>query len=102
GIGIAAVVVRGIARHSSKTVGNFWVDVVRVSYYLLLPISLVFAVVLISQGMIQNFKPYDAASIVEPFTTQVPKTDDQNNPIADDKGRVVLKDQKVDTQNIVQ
>ena len=48
---------QGIARHSANTIGNFWVDLVRVTYYLLLPICLVFAVFLVSQGMIQNFKP---------------------------------------------
>ena len=63
GIGIAAALVRGIARHTAKTIGNFWVDLTRVTYYLLLPICVVFAVVLVSQGMIQNFKPYDTAKL---------------------------------------
>jgi K+-transporting ATPase ATPase A chain len=102
GIGIAAALVRGVARHSAKTIGNFWVDVVRVSYYLLLPICLVFAVTLISQGMIQNFKPYDAASFVEPFTIQVPKVDDKGNAVNDAQGKPVMVDQKVDTQTIAQ
>ncbi len=65
GIGIAAALVRSIARHSAKTLGNFWVDLVRSIYYLLLPICLVFAVVLVSQGMIQNFKPYTEATTLE-------------------------------------
>jgi K+-transporting ATPase ATPase A chain len=102
GIGIAAALVRGIARHSAKTIGNFWVDLVRCSYYLLLPICVVFAVVLISQGMIQNFKPYDAASVVEPFTTQIPKLDKDNNPVIGPDNKPVLVDSKVDTQTIVQ
>jgi K+-transporting ATPase ATPase A chain len=68
GIGIAAALVRGLARHSTKTLGSFWVDLVRTTYYLLLPICLVFAVVLVSQGMIQNFKPYTKAKLVEPYT----------------------------------
>ena len=102
GIAIAAVVVRGIARHTSKTLGNFWVDVTRISYYLLLPTCIVFAVALISQGMIQNFKPYDTATLTEPYTTQVPKTDDKGNPVLDAKGAQVMVDQKVDTQTIVQ
>ena len=76
GISIAAALVRGIARHTAKTIGNFWVDLTRVTYYLLLPICVVFAVVLVSQGMIQNFKPFDSASLSDPFTTQVPKMDD--------------------------
>src|SRR5712675_789607 len=61
GIAIAAALVRGIARHSAKTIGNFWVDLVRVTYYLLLPICVVFSVVLVSQGIIQNFNPYESA-----------------------------------------
>lgn len=102
GIAIAAVLVRGIARHSSKTLGNFWADLTRSTYYLLLPICVVFAIFLLSQGMIQNFKPYDAASLIEPFTTQVAKVDDKNNPVVDAQGHAVLVDQKVDTQNIAQ
>ena len=48
---------------AAKTMGNFWVDLVRTTYYLLLPICLVFAVFLVSQGMIQNFKPYTNAKL---------------------------------------
>jgi K+-transporting ATPase ATPase A chain len=71
GIAIAAALVRGIARHSAKSLGNFWVDLVRITYYLLLPICVVFAVFLVSQGMIQNFKPYTRASTVEDGKTQM-------------------------------
>src|SRR5450755_1983975 len=56
GIAIAAALVRGIARQTVQTIGNFWTDVVRVTYYLLVPVSLVFALFLVSQGIIQNFK----------------------------------------------
>jgi potassium-transporting ATPase potassium-binding subunit len=70
GIAIAAALVRGIARHSAKTLGNFWVDVVRVTYYLLLPICLVLAVFLVSQGVIQNFKPYTHAVTLDGGATQ--------------------------------
>jgi len=66
GIALAAAVVRGVSRHTAQTLGNFWTDITRVTYYLLLPISLVFAIILISQGMIQNFKPYTTAQLVEP------------------------------------
>jgi K+-transporting ATPase ATPase A chain len=102
GIAIAAAVVRGIARHSSKTIGNFWVDLVRLTYYLLLPISIVFALFLVSQGIVQNFKPYDTAKVVEGQTVQVPKKDDKGNPVNDEKGNPVMVDQKVDSQSIVQ
>jgi K+-transporting ATPase ATPase A chain len=81
GIAIAAAVVRGLARHSTKTLGNFWVDLVRTTYYLLVPICTVFAVVLVSQGMIQNFKPYTKVKLMEPYTTQVAKTDAKGQPV---------------------
>jgi potassium-transporting ATPase potassium-binding subunit len=102
GISIAAAVVRGIARHSSKTLGNFWVDLVRLNYYLLLPICIVYALFLVSQGIVQNFKPYDTAKVVEAQTVQVPKKDDKGNPVNDAKGNPVMVDQKVDSQSIVQ
>src|SRR5271157_3360665 len=102
GIALAAAVVRGIARHSTKTLGSFWVDLVRINYYLLLPICIVYALFLVSQGMVQNFKPYDTAKVVEVQTVQVPKKDDKGNPVNDAKGNPVMVDQKVDTQSIVQ
>src|SRR6266853_6567690 len=87
GIAIAAALVRGIALHSARTLGNFWVDLVRVTYYLLIPICVVFAVFLVSQGMIQNFKPYTKATLMEPMKIQVEKKNDQGETIkgADDK-----------------
>src|SRR5664279_1376368 len=81
GIAIAAALVRGIARHSTQLLGNFWVDLVRVTYYLLLPICLVLAVFYVSQGMIQNFLPYTKAKLVESYTIQVQKTDDKGQPV---------------------
>jgi K+-transporting ATPase ATPase A chain len=81
GIAIAAALVRGIARHSASTLGNFWVDLVRTTYYLLLPVCVVFAAFLVSQGIIQNFKPYTKAKLTESFTVQVPKTDEKGQPV---------------------
>ena len=101
GIAIAAALVRGIARHSAKTLGNFWVDLVRLNYYLLLPICILFALFLVSQGIIQNFKPNDTAKVVEAQTVQVPKKDDAGNPVKDAKGNPVMIDQKVDSQAII-
>ncbi len=102
GIAIAAALVRGIARYTAKTIGNFWVDLTRSTYYLLLPICIVFAVVLVSQGMIQNFKPYDSATLIDPYTTQVPQLDAQGNAVTSTDGKPVLVDQKVTAQTIVQ
>ena len=94
GIGIAAALVRGISRHTTTALGNFWVDLVRSTYYLLLPICVAFAVSLVSQGMIQNFKDYDTAQVVEPQTVQVESTNDA--------GETVTESTTVDTQTIAQ
>src|SRR6266481_5951220 len=102
GIAIAAALVRGIARHSAQTLGNFWADLVRVTYYLLIPICMVFAVFLVSQGMIQNFKPYTKATLVEPMNVSVPKTDKDGKPVVDAAGKPVMEKQTVTEQNIVQ
>jgi K+-transporting ATPase ATPase A chain len=102
GIAIAAALVRGIARHTAQTIGNFWVDVVRVTYYVLAPICLVLALLLVSQGIIQNFKPYTVAKTFEPYTTQVQKTDAGGQPVNGSDGKPVMVDQVVDTQTIVQ
>lgn len=66
GLGVAAALVRGIARKESTTLGNFWVDLVRVTYYISLPVCLAVSLFFIAQGMPQNFKPYDSASLTEP------------------------------------
>jgi K+-transporting ATPase ATPase A chain len=102
GIAIAAALVRAIARHSAQTIGNFWVDLVRVTYYLLLPICLVLAVFLVSQGMIQNFKPYTKATLVEPMKIQVEKKNDKGETIKGPDGKAITEEQTVTQQNIVQ
>ena len=71
-------------------------------YYLLLPICIVFAVVLVSQGMIQNFKPFETASLTEPVHAQVEKKDDKGETVKDAAGKPVMEDQVTDTQSIVQ
>jgi len=68
GLALAIAFIRGIARREMKTLGNFWVDLTRGILWILLPISIVFAVVLTSQGVIQNFHPYTTAKLVQPQT----------------------------------
>ena len=74
GIAVAAALVRAIARDKAKTIGNFWIDLVRIHLYLLIPLCTVYALFLVSQGMIQNFKPYTEMISVDqsgaPSTTQ--------------------------------
>ena len=70
GVALAIAVIRGLSRHESKTVGNFWVDLTRCFLWVLLPVCLVGSLVLISQGVVQNLKPYATVQLVEPQTVQ--------------------------------
>jgi K+-transporting ATPase ATPase A chain len=70
GIVVAIALVRGLARHSSKSIGNFWVDLTRCTLYILLPVSTVLALVLASQGTIQNFDSYKDVTTIEAAQTQ--------------------------------
>lgn len=91
GIGVAAVLVRGIARNAAKTVGNFWVDLIRINLYLLLPICLIFALFLGSQGIVQNFKPYVKASRVESSLVQDKTDETQTIPQGPTASQVAIK-----------
>ena len=66
GMALAIAFVRGIARRETKTLGNFWVDLTRGTLWVLLPISIVYSLALVSQGVVQNFKAYDTVKLVEP------------------------------------
>jgi K+-transporting ATPase ATPase A chain len=68
GISVAIAFIRGISQKEKDTIGNFWVDMVRASLYVLLPISIVGALFLVSQGVVQNLKPYDKVQVVDPPT----------------------------------
>ena len=102
GIAVAAALVRGIARQTAKTLGNFWVDLVRVNLYLLLPLCLVYAVFLVSQGAIQNFKAYDTARLIESYTVQGLKQEATGTPVKDPQGNPAIEIKKVETQLIAQ
>jgi K+-transporting ATPase ATPase A chain len=75
GLALAVAFIRGIAAREKKTLGNFWVDLTRGTLWILLPISFVFAIALVSQGVVQNFKPYDTAKLTEPQTVTTTGTD---------------------------
>jgi K+-transporting ATPase ATPase A chain len=102
GIAVAAALVRGLARDKAATLGNFWTDLTRTCLYLLLPICLVFAVFLVSQGVIQNFRAYQSARVIEPFTTQVAKKDASGQEVKDAQGNTVMEEVKVESQMIPQ
>src|SRR5512146_2485830 len=70
GIALAVAFIRGIARREKETIGNFWVDTTRATLWVLLPACVVYALLLVSQGVVQNFKAYDIAKLVEPQQVQ--------------------------------
>jgi potassium-transporting ATPase potassium-binding subunit len=98
GISLAIAFIRGIARRQMQTIGNFWVDLVRSCLWVLLPFSVVGALILVSQGAVQNFRAYDTAKLVEPM--QVQKTGSDGKPMADANGKPVMD--TVTTQTIAQ
>jgi K+-transporting ATPase ATPase A chain len=100
GIAVVLALIRGFARHSAKTVGNFWVDMVRGTLYVLLPMSFIFAIVLVSQGVIQNFSPYQEVPLVEPVAYTQPKLDASGAPVLDAKGQAETESVTSRTQTI--
>jgi K+-transporting ATPase ATPase A chain len=102
GIALAIAFIRGISRREQETIGNFWVDMVRATLWVLLPICIVGALLLVSQGVIQNLKPYDTAQLVEKQSVEVDKKDDAGNVITKPDGTNVKETQIVTTQTIAQ
>ncbi|KAF1037730.1 MAG: Potassium-transporting ATPase potassium-binding subunit [Burkholderia lata] len=89
GIVVVIALIRGFARHTAQTIGNFWVDLTRVTMYVLVPMSMIIAGLLMSQGVIQNMKSYQDVPVLQASTYAAPKLDAQGNPVKDDKGNAV-------------
>ncbi|MDS4041094.1 MAG: potassium-transporting ATPase subunit KdpA, partial [Candidatus Competibacter sp.] len=100
GIVVVVALIRGFARHTAKSVGNAWVDLTRITLYALLPLSLVFAVFLISQGAIQNFAAYQDVTTLEVTHYDNPKLDAAGQPLKDDKGNPVTEPATAQTQTL--
>ena len=88
GIALAIAFIRGIARREKETIGNFWVDMTRATLWILLPMCIVASLILVSQGVVQNLRPYDTAKLIEP--QQVQKTGTDGKPITSVDGRPVM------------
>lgn len=100
GIAIAIAVIRGFVRRKSAELGNFWVDMTRCTLYILLPISLIASLVLVSQGVIQNFSAYKTVPLVQSTSYDKPIMDDKGNPLKDAKdnpvtGNVIVKEVQI-------
>ena len=100
GIAVAFALIRGFVRHSSKSIGNFWVDMTRSGLYVLLPLSVLVAVVLMSQGVIQNFKSYVEVSTLETTVYTTPRLDAQGQPLKDEKGAPLVDEMKTGKQTL--
>lgn len=100
GIVVVMALIRAFAARSATGIGNFWVDVTRVTAYVLVPLSLVLAVALVSQGVIQNFSPYQEATTLEATRYQQPKVDAAGQPVLDAQGAPVMEDKTSSTQTL--
>lgn len=100
GIAVVFALIRGFAARSTAVIGNFWVDMTRITTWLLLPLSLVFAVFFVGQGVIQNFDGYKDITTLEITKFQQPKMDDKGAPVVDEKGAPVLEDAQTDKQTL--
>jgi len=100
GIVVAIVLIRGLARHSVQTIGNVWADLTRATLYILLPLAVLLALALASQGVLENFSPYKEITTVEPLTYQQPKTDASGNPLKDAAGNPVQESVTTHTQTL--
>ncbi len=102
GIVLAIALIRGVARREMKTIGNFWVDFVRCNLYVLLPVCVSGALLLVSQGVIQNFRPYDTAKLLEAQTIEVDKKDPDGNVLTNPDGTTQKESRVVTEQTIAQ
>jgi K+-transporting ATPase ATPase A chain len=100
GIAVAYALIRGFSSRSAKSIGNFWVDITRSTLYVLLPLSLIFAVFLVGQGAIQSFSAYKDVSLMDPVTYTQPKVGADGQPLKDAKGEPVTETLTTSTQTI--
>jgi K+-transporting ATPase ATPase A chain len=91
GMACLVAVIRGLVRRTAQTIGNFWVDLVRSVLYILLPLSLVGALILVSQGVVQTFQSYVKVPVVQQIAYDEPITDDKGQPVVDEKGQPKTK-----------
>ena len=100
GIVVVIAMIRGFARHTAKTLGNAWVDLTRITLYVLVPISLIYAVFLVGQGAIQNFDAYKEVTTLEVTKYVNPKFDAAGHPLKDEKGIPLTESVTMPTQTL--
>jgi K+-transporting ATPase ATPase A chain len=100
GLAVLAAFIRGFARRSAKTIGNFWVDLTRSTLYIMLPLSFLLALILVSQGVVQTFGSYATVAVVQPSEYDEPVVDKDGKPVLDAKGQPTTKKSKLTEQVI--
>ncbi len=100
GMAVCFALIRGFSSRSSKSIGNFWADVTRSTLYVLLPLSLILAIFLAGQGVIQNFSAYKEVQLIDAVTYTQPKVDADNQPIKDANGQPVTETLTTRTQTL--
>jgi len=100
GMAVLVALIRGIKRHSSETIGNFWTDLTRSTLYILLPLSFSWSLLLISQGVVQTISEYRSVSLTQPVSYDAPQYDDKGNAIKDASGSPVTGKIQVKEQTI--
>ncbi len=98
GMAVLVALIRGLARRTASTIGSFWVDLTRSTLYILLPMSIVLALVLVSQGVVQNFNQYQTMTLIQPTSYQEPVVDDNGQPVLDASGQQKTETVSVTTQ----
>jgi K+-transporting ATPase ATPase A chain len=100
GMAVLVALIRGFSRRNSNSIGNFWVDMTRSTLYILLPLSLVLALLLVGQGVVQNFSPYATANLQEPVSYSAPKLDADGKAVTDAEGKPVTETVSTQTQTL--
>ncbi len=91
GMAVLVALIRGFIRRNSQGIGNFWVDMTRTVLYILIPLSFIFALILVSQGVVQTVKPYVTVNLSEAVSYQAPKLDDTGKAILDAQGKAITE-----------
>jgi potassium-transporting ATPase potassium-binding subunit len=100
GMAVLVALIRGFKRHSVETIGNFWVDLTRSTLYILIPLSLIYSLLLVSQGVVQTFSDYKNVTLTQTIIYDNPKLDAQGNPVKDEKGNPVTEKAEMKEQVI--
>jgi potassium-transporting ATPase potassium-binding subunit len=100
GMAVLVALIRGFVRRNAKGIGNFWVDMTRSTLYILLPLSLLLSLILVQQGVVQNFQPYVSAQLHDSINYSTPKLDADGKPMSDASGSPLTEQQQTATQTL--